>query len=104
MIDDPLILQRIVMMSLSSMTQPVSKVYTKLNIVDEYNPVQNLDKSPTLLSEQEEFKNDGSPLIASYDQAQKSYNTLIIKVVDTMLQTTKLELFYKSHSWKVSKG
>lgn len=40
MIDDPVILQKIVMMSLStnflSSNQPISKVYTKLNIVDGY--------------------------------------------------------------------
>jgi tRNA A37 N6-isopentenylltransferase MiaA len=35
-IDDPKILKKLVLMSLSQNQEPVSKVYTKLNIIDEY--------------------------------------------------------------------
>ena len=35
-IEDPLIIQKIVMMSFQGSAQPQTKVYTKLNIVDEY--------------------------------------------------------------------
>jgi hypothetical protein len=36
LIDDPQILKKIVMMSLEQKKDPISKVYTPLNIVDEY--------------------------------------------------------------------
>lgn len=36
LIDDPQIVQKIVMMSLEQKNRPTSKVYTPLNIVDEY--------------------------------------------------------------------
>ena len=78
-IEDPQILKKLVLMSLSQNQEPVSKVYTKLNIIDEYRNKKN--ESP-----------------------QTVYDSFSVKVVDHGVNTTKFELSFKNNFWIISKS
>jgi hypothetical protein len=66
-------------MSLSQNQEPVTKVYTKLNIIDEYQKKKSESEITT------------------------AFETFSVKVVDHGVNTTKFDLCYKNNFWILSK-
>ena len=89
------------MMSLSFSNEPISKVYSTLNIIDEY---QKSDKSQQLSN----FSETMSTLNKSTDEELKAsqviLNNFTITPVDKGNLTTKYDLSYQSHVWIMSKN
>ena len=72
---------------------PTSKVYTQLNIVDEYRDSSTNDQSL-------ESKNSFEQIKFAQLQNMKAFN---VKVLDQGKSTVKLELEFNQHIWIISK-
>ena len=105
-IEDPNIIQKIFMMSFQQQ-QPTSKIYTTLNIIDEYQKNRedelDLDEDKTdvsmLITESAKLS-----FISQENALCDAYDGFSIKVMDHGINTTKFDLSYKAYTWILSKN
>ena len=102
-ISDAEILMKIRLMQMSSNSEPISKVYTKLNIIDEYQSKGNLSSfSETMqsLDSHSQKKLSEEPNSPQKD----TYGSFNIKVIDRGTKHTKFDLSFKGNVWILSKS
>jgi hypothetical protein len=77
-------------------------VYTKLNIIDEYQSKTNLsafsETMSSLESSQKKVSEPNSPI------KEESYDSFNIKVIDRGTKMTKFDLSFKGNVWILSKN
>lgn len=90
-------------MQMSSNSEPISKVYTKLNIIDEYQSKGNLSSFSETMQSLDSHSQ--KRLSEEPNSPQKdTYGSFNIKVIDRGTKHTKFDLSFKGNVWILSKN